>query len=49
MGWSPVPTLAVLFVIWFVLCGLLAWGLSRWFRWVRGDFDSPSDRRYPPH
>jgi len=30
----------ILVAVWLILGGLLAWGLSRWFRWVRGDFDA---------
>jgi len=28
-----------LVAIWLILSGLLTWGISHWFRWLRGDFD----------
>jgi len=28
-----------LVAVWLILAGLFAWGLGRWFRFLRGDFD----------
>jgi len=34
-----IPLAVVVLIVWFVLAALTGWGLSRWFRWLRGDFD----------
>lgn len=30
----------VVVLVWFSACMFVTWALSRWFRWLRGDFDA---------
>jgi len=41
MAWSPLTVLLIVAGVWAVLCLFLAWAWSRFFRWMRGDFDPP--------
>lgn len=45
MGWSPLVTILAALGVWAALALAVAWGASRWFRWLRGDFDE----KPPPH
>jgi len=38
LGWG-MPWWMWLLLVWLAASLLLAWGASRWFRWLRGDFD----------
>lgn len=39
MAWSPLATLGCVLGVWIGLSVLSGWLASRWFRWIRGDFD----------
>jgi hypothetical protein len=39
MGWSPLVTILAVLGVWVAVSILVGWLASRWFRWVRGDFD----------
>ena len=39
MAWSPLTLIAVGCTVWAGVALFLAWALSRWWRWLRGDFD----------
>jgi hypothetical protein len=34
-----VAIVGIVLVVWITLALLVAWGWSRWMRWLRGDFD----------